>query len=131
MKRQLIPLIIILPVVSLFFSLKIYAQSGTGELPGPKPTPKPATRVPRPAAPAAPAAAPVSSTLTFGEERKGKLDPKTSEKGAAGIFFDELVLNAKADDQLTFRLESGNQFIGLQIIDKDNAEVALAKNPTG
>src|SRR5215468_1062282 len=133
MKRQLIPLIIILPVMSLFFSLKIYAQSGTGELPGSKPTPapKPAPRIPRSTAPAAPAAAPAPSTLTFGEERKGKLDPKTSGKGAPGSFFEELVLNAKSDDLITFHLESGNQFIGLQILDKGNAEVALAKDPSG
>lgn len=132
MKRQLIPLIIILPVMTLFFSLKIYAQSGTGELPGakPTPTPKPATRAPRSAAPVA-AAAPVSTTLTFGEERKGKLDPKTSEKGATGSLYEELVLNAKSEDLLTFNLESGNSFIVLQILDKDSAEVTLTKNPTG
>src|SRR5262249_905602 len=125
MRRQLIPLVIILPVMSLFFSLKIYAQSGTGELPGakPTPTPKPSPRGSRSTPAAAPAAAPVSSTLTFGEERKGKLDPRTSEKGPAGIFFEELVLNAKSEDLLTFQLESGNQFIGLQILGQDNAEV--------
>src|SRR5262249_8943246 len=112
MKRQLIPLIIILPVMSLFFSLKIYAQSGTGQSPESKPPPpaKPAPRVPASTGPAAPAAAPAPSTLTFGEERKGKLDPKTSGKGAPGSFFEELVLNAKSDDLITFHLESGNQF---------------------
>jgi len=69
--------------------------------------------------------------LTFGEERKGKLDSKGSEKGPAGSFFEELVLYAKSEDLLTFQLQSGNQFIGLQILGPDNAEVALAKNPTG
>jgi hypothetical protein len=134
MKRQFIPLVIILPVISLFFSLKIYAQSGTGELPGakPNPTPKPATRAPRPAAPAAPAAAaPVSYTLTVGEERKSKLDPKSSEKNATGSLYEELILNAKSEDLLSFNLETGNPSVGLQILDKDNAEVALARNPSG
>src|SRR5262249_18362613 len=104
MKRQLIPLIIILPVMSLFFSLNIYAQSGTGELPvtRPTPTPKPAPRVTRPT-PSAAAAAPVSAVLTYGEERKGKLDPKTSDKGAAGSFYEELILNAKSEELINFQ----------------------------
>src|SRR5262245_58911544 len=133
MKRQFIPLVIILPVVSLFFSLKIYAQSGTGELPGakPTPTPKPATRGPKTAAPAAPAAAPVSSTLTVGEERKGKLDPKSSDKSATGSLYEELILNARSEDLLTFSLETGNPTVALQILDKDNAEVTLARNHSG
>src|SRR5262245_16310125 len=131
MKRQLIPLIIILPVMSLFFSLNIYAQSGTGELPVTRqtPTPKPAPRVTRQTPSAA--APSVSAVLTYGEERKGKLDPKTSDKGAAGSFYEELILNAKSEELINFQLESGNTFIGLQILDKDNGEVALAKNPGG
>jgi hypothetical protein len=134
MKRQLIHFIVILPVLSLFFSLKIYAQSGTGELPTtpkPTPTPKPSTRGTRPTSPTSPAPTPVSTTLTFGEERNGKLDPKTSDKGAAGSLYEELILNAKSDDMITFRLESADSSIGLQILDKDNAEVAIARNPVG
>src|SRR5215510_329866 len=132
MKRQLIHLIVILPVLSLFFSLKIYAQSGTGELPAtpkPTPTPKPSTRGTRPTSPTSPAPTPVSTTLTFGEERNGKLDPKTSDKGAAGSLYEELILNAKSDELITFHLESADSSIGLQILDKDNAEVAIARNP--
>ena len=135
MKRQMILLITILPVMSLFFSLNTYAQSGTGELPGPKPapTPKPTTtKVTRPTATTpTPVATPVSSVLTFGEERKGKLDPKNSEKGPTGNLIEELTLNAKSEDLISLQLESGNASISLQILDKDNAEVAIARNPSG
>jgi hypothetical protein len=145
MKRQLISLMIILPLLSLFFSSEIYAQGGTGELPGTKPpptpkppgmsgtgelpgtkpatTPKPPTRGSRPAS-----FTPV--TLNVGEERKGRLDP--SDKGANGSSFEEMILlNAKSEDWLTFRIESDNPSLGLQILDKNNVEVAVAKDPSG
>ncbi len=132
MKRHLITHSIVLSALILFSSLKVQAQSGTGELPTTKPTPAPPTKTVKRTTPAAtPAPAPVSSTLTFGEERKGKLDPKASDKGADGNFYEELVINAKSDDLLSFQIESANTFIGLQILDKDNGEVALAKNPSG
>ncbi|MGH9935437.1 MAG: hypothetical protein ACREAM_04270, partial [Blastocatellia bacterium] len=135
MKRQLIHHLISLAVLILFSSLcvsfRVYAQSGTGELPGAKPTPTPSAKGAKSARPAAPAPAPVTSTLTFGEETKRKLDPKTSDKGAAGSYFEELILNAKSEDLLTLRLESENPSLGLQILDKDNAEVAVAKNSSG
>ncbi|MCI0525586.1 MAG: hypothetical protein L0Y75_10020, partial [Acidobacteria bacterium] len=135
MKRQLIPHVVILSVLVLFSSLnasfKVYAQSGTGELPGAKPTPAPKGSKPtKPVTPAAPSA-PVTPTLTFGEETKGKLDPRTSDKGAAGTVFEEHILNAKSEDWLTFRIESENPSLGLQILDKDKAEVAVAKDSSG
>jgi len=69
--------------------------------------------------------------LTIGEERKGKLDPKSSEKSATGSLYEELILNARSEDLLTFSLETGNPTVALQILDKDNAEVTLARNPSG
>ncbi len=136
MKRQFIPRIVILTVMSLFFSLNIYAQSGTGELPGAKPAPTP---TPRPAASrptksttpsAAPVAAPVSPLLIVGEEKKSKLEPKSSDKSATGSLYEDLVLMARSEDLLTISLECANP-ISLQILDKDGAEVAIARNPSG
>src|SRR5262245_31581226 len=114
MKRQLVPHIAVWLVLILFFSLnasfKVYAQSGTGELPGTKSTSKGAKcGKTAPPTPTPPPPAPVSHTLTIGEETKGRLDPKTSDKGAsAGSYFEELILNAKSEDLLTFHLESEN-----------------------
>ncbi len=132
MKRQLVPHIAVLSVLILFSSLnasfKVYAQSGTGELPGTKPTPTPKGGRP-PARPGTPAhATPVTPTLAFGEEMKGKLDPRASEKGPAGTVFEEYILNAKSEDLLTFRIESENPLLGLQILDKDKAEVPVASS---
>ncbi len=152
MKRQLISLMIILPLSSLFSSLEIYAQGGKGELPGTKPTPTP-TPTPRPASMSGtgdlpgtkptPTPTPTSvkgsrptpntpviTTLNVGEERTGRLDP--SDRRADGSLFEEMILlNAKSEDWLTFRIESDNPLLGLQILDKNNAEVALAKEPSG
>ncbi|MGH9836033.1 MAG: hypothetical protein ACREBD_01330 [Blastocatellia bacterium] len=131
MKRQLIPPFAVLLMLGLFSSLdalpSVYAQSGSGELPAVKPTPTPNPRgakVTKPATPAAPA----TPTLIFGQEARGRLDPKVSAKGAAGNFFEEHILNARSDDWLTFRIESEDQSLGLQILDKDKAEVAVAKD---
>ncbi|MGH9939317.1 MAG: hypothetical protein ACREAM_24005 [Blastocatellia bacterium] len=137
MKRQLIPQTIILPVLILFSSLnasfETYAQSGTGELPGTKPAAAPNTKGAKRPSPGTPATPPtsVTPTLAFGAEIKGKLDPKASDKGAAGNYFEDHILNAKGDDLLTFRIESENPSLGLQILDKDTAEVAVAKNSSG
>jgi hypothetical protein len=69
--------------------------------------------------------------LIFGVERKGRLDPKTSEKNASGSFFEEMSFKAESEDSLSFRIKSVNPSLGLQILGKNNAEVAVAKDPSG
>jgi len=132
MKRQLISLMIILPLLSLFSILEVYAQGGAGELPGSKPAPatKPKAGAKDTRSPS-PSHAPVIPTLAFGEGRNGRLDPKTSDKNADGSFYEEMILNAKSDDWLTFHVEGDNPLLGLQILDKNNAEVAIAKDAFG
>jgi hypothetical protein len=121
MKRQLISLIIILPLLSLFPSLEIYAQGGGAEL---GPTGGKGSKTPL--------SGPVTPTLHFGVERKGKLDPRTSDKNASGGFFEEMILkDAKSEDLLSFQIESDNPSLGLQILGKNGAEVAVAKEPSG
>jgi len=119
MKRQLISLIFILPLLCLFFSSEIYAQDGSGKLYGPS----------KPEKPSPPPGPPV---LTFGVEKQGKLNPKTS-KSVSGSLFEEMILNANSEDSLTFRVESesGNPALGLKILDKNNKEVPVAKDPSG
>src|SRR5262252_5135769 len=129
MKRQLISLMILTPLLSLFSSLEIYAQGGGGELPGTKPAPTsrpPSARGSRPAP-----TTPVIPALSVGGERKGRLDPKTSEKNKDGSFFEEMILHAKSEDWLSFHIEGDSPLLGLQILDKDNAEVPVAKDPSG
>jgi hypothetical protein len=116
MKRQLISLMIILPLLSLFLSLEIYAQDPEGKLREIKPTPSVSA----------------TPTLPFGVERKGKLDPRTSDKNGSGGFFEEMILkDAKSEDLLSFQIESDNPSLGLQILGKNGAEVAVAKDPSG
>jgi hypothetical protein len=65
-------------------------------------------------------------------ERKGKLDPKTSDKNADGSFSEVMILNdAKSEDLLTFHIESDNPSLNLQILGKNNVEVEVAKDPSG
>jgi hypothetical protein len=132
MKRQLISLMIILPFLSVFSTLEVYAQGGTPKLtgaePAPTPKPRPSTRDTRSSSPSH---TPVIHTLAFGEWRNGRLDPKTSDKNADGGFYEEMILNAKSDDWLTFHLEGDNPLLGLQILDKNNAEVPIEKDPSG
>jgi hypothetical protein len=134
MKRQLISLTIILPLLSLSSTLEVYAQGGAGELPGTKPaqTSKPKagprdTRSPSPSASHTPAI----PILAFGEGRNGRLDPKTSDKNADGSYYEEMILKAKSEDCLTFHVEGDNPLLGLQILDKNYAEVPVAKDPSG
>jgi hypothetical protein len=132
MKRQLIYLTF-LPLLILFSSLDVYAQGGDPNLRGAKTTPAPAP-TPRPTtarSPRATANTPVIPTLSVGEERKGRLDPKTSDKNADGRFYEEMILNAKSEDWLTFHVEGDNPLLGLQILDKNNAEVEVAKDASG
>jgi hypothetical protein len=128
MKRQLFSLMFILPLLSLFSSLEVYAQGGKAILPvkpATTPTPRPASVKGSRSAPTAP----VIHTLDFGVERSGRLDP--SDRKTDGSVFEEMILNAKSEDWLSFRIESDNPLLGLQIFDKDNAEVAVAKDPSG
>src|SRR5262249_47762597 len=78
-----------------------------------------------------PSHTPTIPTLAFGEGRNGRLDPKTSDKSADGSFYEEMFLNAKCEDWLTFHIEGDNPLLGLQILDKNNAEVPVAKAPSG
>ncbi len=127
MKRQPIPTFITIAALLLFSSLdakvSVYAQSGTGELPPvkPTPTPKPVVRNNRPTSA-------VSNVLAFGQELKGRIDPRGSEKGAGGILFEEFELTAKSNDLLNFQIQSSDSGLGLQILDKDNAEVPVVKD---
>lgn len=125
MKSQLKVLIIAVAALILLspFS-ELYAQSGTGELPGTKPTPTPKPGAKTPVKPAAP----VTPTLVFDQEVKGRIDPRGSEKASGGGLFEDHILNAKSEDLLTFQLQSANTNLGLQILDKDNAEIAVVKD---
>jgi hypothetical protein len=126
MKRKLIPLMIVLPLLSLFSSLESYAQSGTCELPGTKSSEPPATGSTKPAP-----ARPAPHTLIFGAEKQGKLDPKTSDKNPSGNLFEEMILNARSEDALAIYIKSKNPTLSLQVLDKNKAEVAVAKDPSG
>jgi len=128
MKRQLISLIVILPLLSLSSSLEVYAQGGDPNLRGAKPAPAPGVKESKPSGPA-------PHTLSFGMERKGKLDPKTSDRSADGSFYEEMILKAESEDLLTFHVKSDNPSLcpspGLQIFGRNNAEVAVEEAPSG
>lgn len=133
MKRQRIPTFVAIAASALFLlsgvRLNVQAQSGSGALPTVKPTPAPKPR-PKTSKPAATTAtvAPVTPKLVFNQEANGRLDPKDSEKAAGGGLFEEYILNAKSDEVLTFRLQSENATLGLQLLDADKKEVALSKD---
>jgi hypothetical protein len=132
MKRQLISLMIILPLLSVFSTLEVYAQGGTPKLTGTEPAPAPKPKAgARDTRSPSPSHTPAIPTLAFGEGRNGRLDPKTSDKNADGSFYEEMILNAKSEDGLTFHIEGDNPLLGLQILDRNNAEVPVAKDPSG
>jgi len=132
MKRQLISLMIILPLLSLFSTLEVYAQGGTPKLTGTEPAPATKPKAgPKDTRSPSPSHTPVIHTLAFGEGRNGRLDPKTSDKNADGSYYEEMILNAKSEDWLTFHVEGDNPLLGLQILDKSNAEVPVAKDSSG
>jgi hypothetical protein len=132
MKRPLLSRIAIL-LVAIFFALsnnsfKVQAQGGDARLKPevkPKSTPKTDSKGGKPAAPPA---TPVTPTLAFNQESKGRLDPRTSEKGTGGILFDEFLLNASRADLLTFQIQGEGTPLGLQILDKEDKEVAVTKD---
>lgn len=120
MKRQLFSCAV-LSVLILFApfnaSFKVYGQGGDGKLtPDPKPTPTPK------GGKGAKPAAPVTPTLSFNEEEKGRFDPRAAEK------FEEFLLAAKSSDWLTFKLTSENPALNLQLFDKDKTEIPLSKD---
>jgi hypothetical protein len=130
MKRQLISLITILPLLILFSSLDVYAQGGDPNLRGTKPPPAPTPKPPSVRGSRPVSNTPVMPTLSVGEERKGRLDP--SDKSADGNFVEEMILlNVKSDDWLSFHIESDNPSTSLQIFDRSNGEVAVAKDISG
>jgi len=133
MKRQLIFLMIILPLLSLFSTLEVYTQDGKGELRGGKPTPTPKPNNNKTGArdTRSPSHTPAIPILAFGEGKNGILDPKTSDKNADGSYYEEMILNAKSEDRLSFHVEGENPLLGLQILDKNKAEVPVAKDPSG
>jgi len=132
MKRQLISLMIILPLLSLFSTLEVYAQGGTPKLTGTEPAPATKPKAgPKDTRSPSPSHTPVIHTLAFGELRNGRIDPKTSDKNADGSYYEEMILNAKSEDWLTFHVEGDNPLLGLQILDKSNAEVPVAKDSSG
>ncbi|MEK7830332.1 MAG: hypothetical protein AAB401_04555, partial [Acidobacteriota bacterium] len=130
MKSQLkfLPVVTVALILFSLFSANanVYAQSGSGELPGAKPTPTPKAGAKTPAKPAAP---PVTPTLTFDQESKGRLDPRASEKEGGNLVEDH-ILNARSEDLLTFQLQSADTNLSLQIRDKDKNEVAVTKDST-
>jgi hypothetical protein len=126
MKRNPIPLMIILPLLSVFGSFEIYAQLPDGVLPGSRPSAPPNAGGAK-SAPSRPA----PHTLTLGVEREGKLNPKSSDKNASGNFFEEMILKAGSEDLLAFHIGSDNSDLGLQILDKNKSEIAVAKDPSG
>jgi hypothetical protein len=122
MKRHLLFLIAVTPLLSLYPYLEVCAQGGDATLGGNKPATKDSKSS---------SSAPSPHTLTFGVERKGRLDPKTSAKNTSGSLYEEMILKAGSDDSLSFIVKSNdpslNTPIVLQIFDRNNAEVAVAK----
>jgi hypothetical protein len=122
---------IILPLLSLFSTFEVYAQDGAPKLNGAEPAPTPKTNKTGAKDSRSPSHAPANPKLAFGEGKNGKLDPKTSDKSEDGSFYEEMVLNAKSDDLLNFQVEGESPMLGLQILDKNNDEVPVAKEPSG
>src|SRR5262245_42058295 len=129
MKRQLISLIIILPLLSLFSFSEIYAQLPTGELTGP---PKSTTSDTGGAKSGPSKPGPIF--LAFGAEKRVKLDSRAS-KSEPGIFSEEMILKADSEDSLSFRVKSSDPSLDaslvLQIYGKYNSEIAVMKEPSG
>ncbi len=128
MKRQLLFRVTIL-LVTIFLApfsnlFTVQAQGGDARLKTdtkPKPTPKTESKSNKPAAP-------VTPTLTFNQESKGRLDPRVSEKGTGGALFEEFLLTATSGDLLTFQIQSEGAPLSLQILDKESKEVAVKKD---
>jgi hypothetical protein len=130
--KRLLPFKVAILLVAVFFvplgnGFNVKAQGGDARLKPetkPKPTPKAEPKSAKPAIPAPPTG---PLMLTFNQESKGRLDPRASEKGAGGLLFEEFLLNATSGDLLTFQIQSEGAPLGLQILDKENKEIATAK----
>lgn len=127
MKRRLLSIPAIF--LAVFFAspisgqFDVYAQGGDARLNDPKPTPTPKGGTKTTGRPAVP----VTPTLAFDQEAKGKLDPRGSEKEGGNLVEDH-ILNAKSEDLLVFQLQSADTNLNLQIRDKDKNEVAVSKD---
>lgn len=124
----------LLLTLSLFLVLTsaAFAQGGSGELPGSKPTKPTPTPTPKPGgargARPAPPPAPVTPTIAFNQEMKGLVDPRGSQKDSSGQFFEEFILNAKGDELLAFDLVTDNPALTVQVLDKDKNSIALGRD---
>lgn len=99
------------------------AQGGSGELPGTKPAP--GARPRREGAPAI-------TAITLDRAIESRLDPRTSDKIAAGNFFQEYDWPAaRANDLYTIRLQTEDPNIVVQVFDRENIEVPLSKDASG
>lgn len=97
------------------------AQGGSGELPGSKPAPRPRREV-----------ASVITAITLDKSIESRLDPRTSDKIAAGNFFQEYDWKAaQANDLYSLKLQTEDPNIVVQIFDKENVEVPLSKDTSG
>lgn len=136
MKRQLLIHLAVALVLILFapFNAAFHtrAQGGDGKLapdkkpalekkPTPAPPPRSSAKSTKPVEPAKPVeTGPVR--LSFNQEAKSQLDPRAPEK------FADFPFDARNTDLLTIKLVSGNPALTVQLFDKDNSEVPLAKD---
>jgi len=106
--------LILLPVMAA-------AQGGSGELPGTKPAPRPRRE-----------GAPAISAITLDKSIESRLDPRTSDKIAAGNFFQEFDWPAaRANHLYSIKLQTEDPNIVVQVFDRENVEVPLSKDASG
>ncbi|HKX32387.1 MAG TPA: hypothetical protein VJ302_32170 [Blastocatellia bacterium] len=98
-------------------------------MPGARPTPTPSRGSSRGGRPT-PTVAPVSNNLNFNLPLKGRLDPKSSTKAPNGNSYEEYLLKAKSTDLLGIQFQSDDESLYLQIFDKENNEIPLARDFT-
>lgn len=98
------------------------AQGGSGELPGSKPAP---VVKPKPVREGAPAI----TTITLDKTIESRLDPRTSDKIAAGNYFQEYDWSAaRAMDHYSIKFETEDPKLNVQVFDKENVEIPLARD---
>jgi len=115
---------VVLPLAALFLiPVSAAAQGGSGELPGAKPA-APGTK-PK----TAKEAAPVVTSITLNQAIESRLDPRSSDKIASGNFFQQYDWTAaKAQDHYSLKLETQDPNILVQVFDKENVEIPLARD---